>query len=706
MAAEGGTATASQFELVSAFAPQGDQEQAIGPLVEGLRRGDRAQTLLGVTGSGKTFTIANVVAQVNRPTLVLAHNKTLAAQLCSEFREFFPNNSVEFFVSYYDYYQPEAYVPRSDTYIAKESDINAEIDKLRHAATRALFERRDVLIVASVSCIFGLGEPEEYQSMVLTLKKGQRTPRNQILRRLVDQQYERDEMTLTRGRFRIRGDTLTIHPSYEDLAVRIEFWDDVVERVVELDPLTGELLAERERVDIYPAKHFVTSDERLEAAVADIEVELAERLRQFRAEDKILEAARLEERTRYDLETLREVGYCPGIENYSRHLARRGPGSTPWTLLDYFPRDWLLIVDESHMSVPQLRGMYGGDVSRKQTLVDYGFRLPSALDNRPLSFEEFERHINQVIFVSATPSDYERRNSTQVVEQIIRPTGLLDPQVEVRPTAGQIDDLVAEVKARVTQGERALVTTLTKKMAEDLADYLREVGIKTHYLHSEQDTFERVEVLRDLRLGVFDCVVGINLLREGLDLPEVSLVVILDADKEGYLRSETTMIQTMGRAARHANGHAIMYADSITDSMRHAIAETQRRRGAQERHNAEHGIVPTSIQKAVRDITDQVRQAAEGPGEYRAGPVPESRDQIARMIKRLEQEMKQAARELAFEQAAALRDQIVDLRRELTGDELEDLPQWTDQSYGRRRRPLRRQGRRRKEPASPGGERG
>ena len=706
MAAEGGTATASQFELVSAFAPQGDQEQAIGPLVEGLRRGDRAQTLLGVTGSGKTFTIANVVAQVNRPTLVLAHNKTLAAQLCSEFREFFPNNSVEFFVSYYDYYQPEAYVPRSDTYIAKESDINAEIDKLRHAATRALFERRDVLIVASVSCIFGLGEPEEYQSMVLTLKKGQRTPRNQILRRLVDQQYERDEMTLTRGRFRIRGDTLTIHPSYEDLAVRIEFWDDVVERVVELDPLTGELLAERERVDIYPAKHFVTSDERLEAAVADIEVELAERLRQFRAEDKILEAARLEERTRYDLETLREVGYCPGIENYSRHLARRGPGSTPWTLLDYFPRDWLLIVDESHMSVPQLRGMYGGDVSRKQTLVDYGFRLPSALDNRPLSFEEFERHINQVIFVSATPSDYERRNSTQVVEQIIRPTGLLDPQVEVRPTAGQIDDLVAEVKARVTQGERALVTTLTKKMAEDLADYLREVGIKTHYLHSEQDTFERVEVLRDLRLGVFDCVVGINLLREGLDLPEVSLVVILDADKEGYLRSETTMIQTMGRAARHANGHAIMYADSITDSMRHAIAETQRRRGAQERHNAEHGIVPTSIQKAVRDITDQVRQAAEEPGEYRAGPVPESRGQIARMIKRLEQEMKQAARELAFEQAAALRDQIVDLRRELTGDELEDLPQWTDQSYGRRRRPLRRQGRRRKEPASPGGERG
>jgi excinuclease ABC subunit B len=693
-----------RFELVADYEPSGDQPQAVDALVAGLERGDREQTLLGVTGSGKTFTMANVVARVNRPTLVLAHNKTLAAQLCSEFKQFFPNNAVEFFVSYYDYYQPEAYIPRSDTYIAKESDINDEIDRLRHAASRALFERRDVLIVASVSCIYGLGEPEEYQSMVLTLEKGQQAPRTLILRKLVDQQYERDEMTLTRGRFRVRGDTLTVYPAYEQLAVRIEFLDERVERIVELDPLTGEILAERDRVDIYPAKHFVTTDQRMQAAVKDIETELTERLRELRSEERILEAARLEERTRYDLETMRAVGYCPGIENYSRHLARRAAGSQPWTLLDYFPEDWLLFIDESHMSIPQVRGMYGGDTSRKRTLVEHGFRLPSAIDNRPLSFEEFEQHVNQVVYVSATPGPYERERSSAVVEQLIRPTGLLEPTVEVRPTDGQIDDLVDEVKQRVARKERTLVTTLTKKMAEDLADYLREVGVKTHYLHSEQDTFERIEVLRDLRLGVFDCVVGINLLREGLDLPEVSLVAILDADKEGFLRNETTMIQTMGRAARHVDGQAILYADVMTDSMRRAIDEVQRRREYQEADNEARGISPVSISRAVHDITDEVRQAAEEPAAYAAipqGADPKAtRDAITRMIRDLETQMKQASRNLEFEQAAMLRDQIVGLRRELAGDALEDLPQWTDQSYGRRgRRPVRR----RKEPSSSRG---
>ncbi len=692
-----------KFQLVSDFQPMGDQPRAIDQLIHGLSAGQREQTLLGVTGSGKTFTMANVVAQVNRPTLVLAHNKTLAAQLASEFKDFFPHNAVEFFVSYYDYYQPEAYVPRTDTYIAKESDINEEIDRLRHAATRALFERRDVLIVASVSCIYGLGEPEEYQSMVLTLAKGQHVPRNQILRRLVDQQYERDEMNLTRGRFRIRGDTLTIFPAYEELAVRIEFWDDEVERIVELDPLTGELLAERDRADIYPAKHFVTSEDRMKAAVQDIESELLQRLEELRGEGRILEAARLEERTHYDLETLREAGYCPGIENYSRHLARRAPGSTPWTLLDYFPEDWLLFIDESHMAVPQVRGMYGGDTSRKKTLVDFGFRLPSAIDNRPLNYEEFDRHINQVIYVSATPAEFERTHSDQIVEQLIRPTGLLDPLVEVRGTDGQIDDLVAEVKVRVARGERALVTTLTKKMAEDLADYLREVGVKAHYLHSEMDTFERVELLRDLRLGVYDCVVGINLLREGIDLPEVSLVAILDADKEGYLRSESSMIQTIGRAARHVESQAILYADVMTDSMQRAIDETARRRATQLVYNEQHGIEPVSIQKAIRDITDQVRRVAEEPAPYDAGDkLPQAGDsrrrtkeQLTRLIKDLEKQMKAASRELEFEHAALLRDQIVDLRRDLLGDE-EALPEWSDQAYGRSRRPLNR----RKEPTS------
>ena len=685
-----------QFQLVAAYEPTGDQPEAIRRLIHGINDGHRAQTLLGVTGSGKTFTMANVIAQLHRPTLVLAHNKTLAAQLCTEFRDFFPHNAVEYFVSYYDYYQPEAYIPRSDTYIAKESDINDEIDKLRHAATRALFERRDVVIVASVSCIYGLGEPEDYQGMVLTLEKGKRADRTFVLRRLVDQQYERDELTLQRGRFRIRGDTLTIQPSYEDLAVRVEFWDDEVERIVELDPLTGEILADRERVDIYPAKHFVTTDERMDAAVADIEAELAHRLEELRREDRILEAARLEERTKYDLETLRETGYCPGIENYSRHLARRAAGSTPWTLLDYFPQDWLLFVDESHMTLPQVRGMYGGDTSRKQTLVDFGFRLPSAIDNRPLNFEEFERHLNQVVFVSATPADYERNHSEQTVEQLIRPTGLLDPQVEVRGTDGQIDDLVSEIRLRAERGERTLVTTLTKKMSEDLADYLREVGIKTYYLHSEQDAFQRVEVLRDLRLGVFDCVVGINLLREGLDLPEVSLVAVLDADKEGFLRNERSMVQTIGRAARHVNSHAILYADRVTDSMRQAIDETHRRRQIQAEYNERHGIAPASIVKEIRDITDQVRQVAEdAPGydasDANAATIPQgaSPDQIARLIKELESRMKQASRDLEFEKAAVLRDQIVELRRQ-QADTPEELEPWVDQAYGRRRRPKRR----------------
>jgi len=692
------------FELSADYHPTGDQPYAIDRLIAGLEAGHQAQTLLGVTGSGKTFTMANVVAQLNRPTLVLAHNKTLAAQLCTEFRDFFPNNAVEYFVSYYDYYQPEAYIPRSDTYIAKESDINDEIDKLRHAATRALFERRDVLIVASVSCIYGLGEPEDYQGMVLSMEQGKSYSRNLILRRLVDQQYERDELTLTRGKFRIRGDTLTIHPSYEDLAVRVQFWDDEVERIVELDPLTGEILAERDRVDIYPAKHFVTTDDRMAAAVQDIESELQQRLEELRGEDRILEAARLEERTRYDLETLRETGYCPGIENYSRHLARRAAGSTPWTLLDYFPEDWLLFIDESHMTIPQVRGMYGGDTSRKQTLVDFGFRLPSAIDNRPLNIDEFERHINQVVYVSATPAAYERNHSAEIVEQLIRPTGLLDPDVEVRGTDGQIDDLVSEIKTRAERGERTLVTTLTKKMAEDLADYLREVGIRTYYLHSEQDAFQRVEVLRDLRLGVFDCLVGINLLREGLDLPEVSLVAVLDADKEGYLRNESSMVQTIGRAARHVNSHAILYADRITDSMQRAIDETHRRRAAQHEYNLKHQITPVGITKEIRDIASDVanqvrdefelRAVAEDSPAYQAGlgaNVPDdlTPDQIARMISELESRMKQAARDLEFEKAAALRDQIVELRRDQAALG-EDLQEWSDQAYGRRRRPLKR----------------
>ncbi len=670
------------FRVVSEFQPTGDQPQAIEKLVEGLRKGYRHQTLLGATGTGKTYVMAKVIEAVQRPTLVLAHNKTLAAQLYAEFREFFPHNAVEYFVSYYDYYQPEAYIPRTDTYIEKDALINEEIDRLRLAATSALLSRRDVLIVSSVSCIYGLGSPEEYGRVVVTLQRGETRRRERVLRHLVGIYYERNDAVLQRGRFRVRGDTLEIQPAYSEFAYRIEFFGDEIERITEIDPLTGEILAEHEQVDIFPAKHFITPADKLEKALRDIEAELEERLAELRAAGKLLEAQRLEQRTRYDLEMLREVGYCSGIENYSRHLAQRPPGSTPWTLLDYFPEDWLLFVDESHMTIPQVQGMYHGDRSRKEVLVAYGFRLPSALDNRPLRFDEFEQHINQVIYVSATPGPYERQHSQQIVEQIIRPTGLVDPYVEVRPTKGQIDDLVGEIQKRVRVGERVLVTTLTKRMAEDLSDYLAELGIKVHYLHSEIHTIERVEILRDLRLGVYDVVVGINLLREGLDLPEVSLVAILDADKEGFLRSETSLIQTIGRAARHVHGTVIMYADTITDSMRRAIDETNRRRQIQEAYNRAHGIEPQSIVKAVRDLTDRVmgmRMAAEPAPAYRtdggrvAAPrIP--REEIARVIQELEKQMKEAAAALEFEKAAMLRDQIFELRRQM--QEEDTRPEW------------------------------
>ena len=653
-----------QFEIVSDFWPTGDQPQAVQELVGGLAHGYGHQTLVGVTGSGKTFTMANVIEKVQKPTLVICHNKTLAAQLCTEFKEFFPNNAVEYFVSYYDYYQPEAYIPQTDTYIEKETDINEEIDKLRHAATRALFERTDVVIVASVSCIYGLGSPEEYHSFVVSLRKGEKRNRNRIVRQLVDMQYQRNDVDFTRGRFRIRGDTLEIQPAYEDTAVRIEFWGDEIERIVEVDPLTGELLAQREQIDIYPAKHFVTSYDKLVAAIADIRLELEARLRELGDRGKLLEAARLEARTNYDMEMLQEAGYCTGVENYSRHLSRRPPGSPPWTLLDYFPDDFLVFIDESHMTLPQIRGMYHGDRSRKETLVEHGFRLPSALDNRPLTFEEFGQRISQVIYVSATPSPYEYEHSQHVAEQLIRPTGLLEPSVEVKPTKGQIDDLLEQIKGRVDKGERCLVTTLTKRMAEALAEYLREMGIKNHYLHSEIDTLERVEILRDLRLGIYDVVVGINLLREGLDLPEVSLVAILDADKEGYLRSTGALIQTMGRAARHVDGHVIMYADSATRSMQAAIDETYRRRKVQEAYNLEHDITPQSIRKAIKDITDRVKAVAETHAQYAAAR-PASNAEATRLIKELESQMKAAARNLEFEKAALLRDRIFELRKDM-----------------------------------------
>jgi len=651
-----------QFRIVSDFHLTGDQPQAVDSLVEGLKERYREQTLLGVTGSGKTFTMANVIERMQRPTLVICHNKTLAAQLATEFKEFLPENAVEYFVSYYDYYQPEAYIPSTDLYIEKETDINEEIDKLRHAATMSLFTRRDVVIVASVSCIYSLGAPEEYHAFALAIERDKSYKRHRLVRHLVDMQYERNDYDFTRGKFRIRGDTLEIQPAYQETALRIEFWGDKIERIVEIDPLTGEVLAHRDQVDIYPAKHFVTSHEKLLAAIEDIKVELRERLKELESQGKLLEAQRLEARTNYDIEMLHEVGYCTGVENYSRHLQRRAPGSTPWTLLDYFPDDFLLFIDESHMTLPQIRGMYHGDISRKQTLVDYGFRLPSALDNRPLHFEEFNHHINRVIYVSATPKCYEYERSQQVVEQLVRPTGLLEPTVEVKPVKGQIDDLIYEIRNRIAKGERCLVTTLTKRMAEELSDYLKEMEIKTHYLHSEVETLERVEILRDLRLGVYDVVVGINLLREGLDLPEVSLVAILDADKEGYLRSKEALIQTMGRAARHINAHVIMYADTVTESMQRAIEETWRRRQVQEAYNKEHGITPQGIRKTVKDITERVQAVAETRTPYTVTSI--SKEEILQLIKQLESQMKAAAKNLEFEKAAMIRDRIIELRKD------------------------------------------
>jgi excinuclease ABC subunit B len=666
------------FHLHSDFKPTGDQPQAIEQLVTGLKRGDKHQVLLGATGTGKTYTIANVVAQVQKPTLVMAHNKTLAAQLYAEFKDFFPDNAVEYFVSYYDYYQPEAYVARHDLYIEKETDINEEIDRLRKAATAALLSRRDVLIVASVSCIYGIGSPEAYGKAMISLRVGDQIRRNALLRHLVEIHYERNDLELKYGAFRVRGDTLEIMLAHDELGYRVAFFGDEIERIVEFQPVTGEILAEREAVDIFPAKHFITDSDKLKEAIVDIENELQERLAEFKTHNLLLEAQRIEQRTKYDLEMLREVGYCAGIENYSRHLDRRAPGSAPWTLVDYFPPDYLLVIDESHMTVPQIGGMWGGDRSRKEELVKYGFRLPSALDNRPLSFEEFEQRVGQVIYTSATPGPYEMERASQVVQQIIRPTGLVDPEVEVRPTKGQIDELVKEIRARVERGERALVTTLTKRMAEDLADYLLELGVKVHYLHSEVETLERIEILRDLRLGVFDVVVGINLLREGLDLPEVSLVAILDADKEGFLRSEISLIQTIGRAARHVNGRVLMFADKLTDSMRRAIDETNRRRRVQVAYNEAHHIVPAGIVKAVRDLTQQIRAVAEEKAEYRtSAPTPGQmpRDELARLIKELEKQMKESARQLEFEKAALLRDQVFELRQVMVEKD-ETLKPW------------------------------
>ncbi len=644
-----------QFELISDLKPKGDQPEAIARLAEGVASGLKRQTLLGVTGSGKTFSIAHVVAQVQRPTLVIAHNKTLAAQLCGEFREFFPKNAAAYFVSYYDYYQPEAYLPQTDTYIEKDSSINEEIDRLRHFATQALFERRDVIVVASVSCIYALGSPEEYQRFTFQVEKDKSYDRDRLLRRLVDMQFKRNDMALGRGTFRVRGDVLEIYPVDEDRITRVELFGDEVERIMAVDPVTGEVVGEREAAMIFPATHYMSGVEQQERALASIEEELEERLRYFRDRGLLLEAQRLEQRTRYDMEMIREIGYCQGIENYARHFDGRAPGQPPYTLLDYFPEDFLLVVDESHQTVPQIAGQHSADRSRKESLVQYGFRLPSAFDNRPLTFEEWEQRVDQVIFTSATPGPYELRVSQQVVEQIVRPTGLVDPDLIVRPIKGQVDDLIGEIQARVSRGERVLVTTLTKKMAEDLAEYLADVDIKVHYLHSEIQTLVRSEILRDLRLGVYDVVVGINLLREGLDLPEVSLVAILDADKEGFLRSEVSLIQTIGRAARHVSGQVIMYADQVTDSMRRAIEETNRRRVKQVQYNQEHGIKPESVRKAIRDLL--VEQVAEESAIYSAGEGPPE-EQLPNLLAELEHDMRLAAQELRFEEAAQLRDRI------------------------------------------------
>lgn len=669
-----------EFKLNAPYQPTGDQPDAIEQLVEGVEKGMRHQVLLGATGTGKTFTIANLIQRVQKPALVMAHNKTLAAQLYAEFKEFFPENAVEYFVSYYDYYQPEAYVPRRDLYIEKETDINEEIERLRLAATTALMSRRDVIIVASVSCIYGLGDPSEYNRVVIELKVGEIFRRNALMRQLVESQYQRNDMELKPGAFRVRGDVLEIAPAYEDRKVyKISFFGDEVERIMTFNPVTGEVLEEPRQVNIYPAKHYITHDERTRKAIADIENELEARIKYFNERNMLLEAQRIEQRARFDLEMLREVGYCSGIENYSRHFDQREPGTPPWTLVDYLPNDYLLVIDESHMTVPQIRGMYNGDQSRKQTLVEYGFRLPSALDNRPLTFSEFEQHMGQTVYTSATPGPYEMERAEQVVEQIIRPTGLVDPEVEVRPSKGQVDNLIGEIKQRVEKGERVLVTTLTKRMAEDLANYLLELGVKVQYLHSEVETLERVGILRDLRLGVFDVLVGINLLREGLDLPEVSLVAILDADKEGFLRSGTALIQTIGRAARHVHGKVLMYADKYTDAMKQAIDETNRRRAKQVAYNTEHGIEPISITKLVYDITSRLTvtpSLAEEKGEYRAGRTAAGMNvkELKRIISELEQQMKAAARDLQFEQAAALRDQIYELRAILA--EESDLPPW------------------------------